>query len=143
MVKNEYYTTFEDFLGILEFSFRHVVYHDEVMDRDVEGISLIDLTGANLNHIEDDFFPYGKGLISSVLDRLKMYIDDYFLDDINETCEKELDDLNVKEENLEVTLEKLKSVKNKSFYVKSAIKELEMLYEPEKYIDMKILEREV
>jgi hypothetical protein len=47
-------------------------------------MSLVDLTGANLNNIESEEFKLNTDLALNVLDRLDHYIDDYFLNDFVE-----------------------------------------------------------
>lgn len=51
-------------------------------------LSLVDLTGTNLNNIESEEFKLNTDLALNVLDRLDHYIDDYFLDDFVENLRK-------------------------------------------------------
>lgn len=65
----------EEFLNLLEFSYKI---------NDNKTLSLVDLTGANLNHIEDDEFELDDNLALNLIDRLSNYIYDYFIVDIFE-----------------------------------------------------------
>ena len=69
--QNKWEALFDRFLKTIEF--RLVKYHD--------GWGLIDKQGANLGGIESDRF----GNAAMILDRLDIYIRDYFVDDIRET----------------------------------------------------------
>lgn len=68
----------EDFLDTLDFSYKI---------NDNKTLSLIDLTGANLNNIEDDEFELNDNLALNLIDRLSCYIYDYFIIDIFEQLE--------------------------------------------------------
>jgi hypothetical protein len=65
----------EEFLNLLEFSYKI---------NDNKTLSLVDLTGANLSHIEDDEFELDDNLALNLIDRLSNYIYDYFIVDIFE-----------------------------------------------------------
>lgn len=69
--KNQWETLFDQLLNTVEF--RLVKYPD--------GWGLVDRQGANLGEIESDRFD-GAAMI---IDRLDIYIGDYFVDDIRET----------------------------------------------------------
>lgn len=69
--KNQWETLFDQLLNAVEF--RLVKYPD--------GWGLVDKQGANLGEIESDRFD-GAAII---IDRLDIYIGDYFVDDIRET----------------------------------------------------------
>ena len=69
--KNQWETLFDQFLDTVEF--RLVKYPD--------GWGLVDKQGANLGEIESDRFDDA----AMILDRLDIYIGDYFVDDIRET----------------------------------------------------------
>jgi hypothetical protein len=69
----------EEFLNLLEFSYKI---------NDNKTLSLVDLTGANLNHIEDDEFELDDNLALNLIDRLSNYIYDYFIVDIFEQLEE-------------------------------------------------------
>ena len=69
--KNQWETLFDQFLNTVEF--RLVKYPD--------GWGLVDKQGANLGEIESDRFDDA----AMILDRLDIYIGDYFVDDIRET----------------------------------------------------------
>ena len=69
--KNQWETLFDQFLDTVEF--RLVKYSD--------GWGLVDKQGANLGEIESDRFDDA----AMILDRLDIYIGDYFVDDIRET----------------------------------------------------------
>ena len=72
--QNTWEILFDQFLNTIEF--RLVKYPD--------GWGLVDKQGANLGEIESDRFD-GAAMI---LDRLGIYIEDYFVDDIRETMSK-------------------------------------------------------
>lgn len=76
--KNQWEILFDQFLNTIEF--RLVKYPD--------GWGLIDKQGANLGSIESDRF-YDA---ATVIDRLDIYTEDYFVDDIQENMEKRVDD---------------------------------------------------
>ena len=69
--KNQWETLFDQLLNTVEF--RLVKYSD--------GWGLVDKQGANLGEIESDRFDDA----AMILDRLDIYIGDYFVDDIRET----------------------------------------------------------
>lgn len=69
--KNQWETLFDQLLNTVEF--RLVKYPD--------GWGLVDKQGANLGEIESDRFDDA----AMILDRLDIYIGDYFVDDIRET----------------------------------------------------------
>lgn len=69
--RNQWETLFDQLLNTVEF--RLVKYSD--------GWGLVDKQGANLGEIESDRFD-GAAII---IDRLDIYIGDYFVDDIRET----------------------------------------------------------
>lgn len=69
--RNQWETLFDQLLNTVEF--RLVKYSD--------GWGLVDKQGANLGEIESDRFDDA----AMILDRLDIYIGDYFVDDIRET----------------------------------------------------------
>lgn len=69
--RNQWETLFDQLLNTVEF--RLVKYPD--------GWGLVDKQGANLGEIESDRFDDA----AMILDRLDIYIGDYFVDDIRET----------------------------------------------------------
>lgn len=75
--QNKWEELFEEFLDLIEFRLLKKVNYDWGM------WSLVDLQGANLGNIEEDEFVSATGII----DRLDVYINDYFFDDL----ERELD----------------------------------------------------
>lgn len=62
---------FKTFLDMIEFE---LVFHGE------EGWGLVDLQGANLGDIEGDRFQTA----AEIIERLGVYIDDYYLDDLED-----------------------------------------------------------
>lgn len=79
--QNKWEELFEEFLDLIEFKLLKRTNYDWGM------WSLVDLQGANLGNIEEDEFVSATGII----DRLDIYINDYFFDDL----ERELDAYNV------------------------------------------------
>jgi hypothetical protein len=73
----------KEFLNSMEFDYKI---------NDNGTLSLVDITGANLNDIEDDEFEINKDLMVNIVDRLGVYIDDYFITDLLER----LDELGIK-----------------------------------------------
>lgn len=73
----------KEFLNSMEFDYKI---------NDNGTLSLVDITGANLNNIEDDEFEINKDLMVNIVDRLGVYIDDYFITDLLER----LDELGIK-----------------------------------------------
>lgn len=73
----------KEFLNSMEFDYKI---------NDNGTLSLVDITGANLNDIEDDEFEINKDLMINIVDRLGIYIDDYFITDLLER----LDELGIK-----------------------------------------------
>ena len=71
--KNEYEKLFDEFLDLIEF---RLIKHQE-------NWSVIDLQGANLGDIESDRFNNAE----QIFDRLDIYINDYFITDIEECLE--------------------------------------------------------
>jgi hypothetical protein len=69
-MKNKYEKLFDDFLSTTDFQL--VKYSD--------GFGLVDLQGANLGDIEEDRFETAE----DVFNRMDIYIDDYYLNDISE-----------------------------------------------------------
>lgn len=65
----------EDLLNTLDFSY---TIHDN------NSLSLVDLTGANLGNIESEEYELNKDLALILIDRLSVYIHDYFIVDILE-----------------------------------------------------------
>lgn len=74
-VQNKWEEIFDQFLDLIEFSL--IKHKSELEDEDYIW-SLIDLQGANLGDIESDRFKDAMGIV----DRLEIYIDDYFVEDI-------------------------------------------------------------
>lgn len=73
--KNKWEKIFDEFLDLIEFS---LIKH-KIEFEDEDGIwSLVDLQGANLGNIELDRFKNATGIV----DRLEIYINDYFIEDI-------------------------------------------------------------
>lgn len=68
---NEATEVFKTFLDVIEFE---LVFHGE------EGWGLVDLQGANLGDIEGDRFQTA----AEIIERLSAYIEDYYLDDLEE-----------------------------------------------------------
>ena len=60
------------------------VEFDYVINND-NTLSLVDLLGANLGNIESDSFTINNDLATLVIDRLEIYINDYYIADIVET----------------------------------------------------------
>lgn len=79
--QNKWEKLFEEFLDLIEFSLLKRANYDWGM------WSLVDLQGANLGNIEEDEFVSA----TDIIDRLDIYINDYFFDDL----ECELDAYNV------------------------------------------------
>lgn len=73
-MKNKYEILFGEFLSVTEFKL--VKYTD--------GFGLVDLQGANLGDIEGDRFKTAEDII----DRMDVYINDYFLNDIDELLDE-------------------------------------------------------
>lgn len=73
--KNKWEKTFNEFLELIEFS---LVKHKNEFEEGDYIWSLIDLQGANLGDIQSDRFKDAVGIV----DRLEIYINDYFIDDI-------------------------------------------------------------
>ena len=69
-MKNKYENLFDDFLSTTDFKL--VKYSD--------GFGLVDLQGANLGDIEEDRFETAE----DVFNRMDIYINDYYLNDIRE-----------------------------------------------------------
>lgn len=69
-MKNKYEKLFDDFISTTDFKL--VKYSD--------GFGLVDLQGANLGDIEEDRFETAE----DVFDRMDIYINDYYLNDICE-----------------------------------------------------------
>ena len=86
--QNKWEELFEEFLDLIEFKLLKKTNYDWGM------WSLIDSQGANLGNIEEDEFVNATGII----DRLDVYINDYFFDDL----ERELDAYKVDLEEREV-----------------------------------------
>lgn len=86
--QNKWEELFEEFLDLIEFKLLKKTNYDWGM------WSLVDLQGANLGNIEEDEFVNATGII----DRLDIYINDYFFDDL----EQELDAYKVDLEEREV-----------------------------------------
>lgn len=73
--QNKWEKIFNEFLDLTEFT---LVKHKTGLE-DEDGVwSLIDLQGANLGDIESDRFKNAAG----ILDRMEIYINDYFIEDI-------------------------------------------------------------
>lgn len=73
-MKNKYEELFDSFLSITDF--RLVKYPD--------GFGLMDLQGADLGEIESDRFKTA----ADIFDRMDIYIDDYFITDIDELLDE-------------------------------------------------------
>lgn len=72
-MKNKYEKLFDDFLSITEFKL--IKYKD--------GFGLEDLQGGNLGNIEADRFDSAE----EIIDRMDVYVQDYFITDIEELLE--------------------------------------------------------
>lgn len=73
----------EDFLFELDFGYK-------INDDDT--LSLVDFQGANLGNIESDKFDINEKLSMLVVDRVTIYIQDYFADGYAETLRKKLNE---------------------------------------------------
>ena len=79
-MKNKYEILFDEFLIITEFEL--VKYPD--------GFGLVDLQGANLGDIEGDRFETAEDII----DRMDVYVNDYFLNDIDDLLDEKNVEIN-------------------------------------------------
>lgn len=80
--QNKWEKLFDGFLDLTEFRLIKHKGNDDEYDPWIW--SLIDLQGANLGDIESDRFSDAQG----ILDRMGVYIDDYFIKDIEDLLEE-------------------------------------------------------
>ena len=81
-IKNKWEKLFDEFLDLTEF--RLIKHKGNDVECDPWIWSIVDLQGANLGNIEGDRFSDAQG----ILDRMDIYINDYFIQDIEDLLEE-------------------------------------------------------
>lgn len=81
-IKNKWEKLFDEFLDLTEF--RLIKHKGNDAKYDPWIWSIVDLQGANLGNIEGDRFSDAQG----ILDRMDIYINDYFIQDIEDLLEE-------------------------------------------------------
>lgn len=81
-IKNKWEKLFDEFLDLTEF--RLIKHKGNDVEHDPWIWSIVDLQGANLGNIEGDRFSDAQG----ILDRMDIYINDYFIQDIEDLLEE-------------------------------------------------------
>ena len=82
-IKNKWEKLFDEFLDLTEF--RLIKQKGNDVECDPWIWSIVDLQGANLGNIEGDRFSDAQG----ILDRMDIYINDYFIQDIEDLLEEQ------------------------------------------------------
>ena len=98
-------TSLAEFLDY--FDFGYAVY-------DIDGtkeIGLTDSLGANLGGIQDERYSMDKNGLSSIIDRLDIYYQDYIFDDLKEKLEKDYDIDGIEKCDWKMLYEKAKEAK--------------------------------